>query len=185
MVEKTDIKTEEDIKIVLGELWHSERLQNFGYYRCFRIEEVRHVISRMSRGRVTGPDEILVEFWKSIDKNRAAPLYKNKGDIKNCNDYKNIKLLSHTYCKDLGESGGYDDEERCRCLEAKAVPMVYIWATKDMYDGYDGVKIPNRTGLVLIPFLFALRMDELTRSIQEEVPWCNLFVDDIKLIEEK
>ncbi|KAG5628201.1 hypothetical protein H5410_013419 [Solanum commersonii] len=27
-------------------------------------------------------------------------------------------------------------------------------------------------------------MDELTRSIQEEVPWCMLFVDDIVLIDE-
>lgn len=27
-------------------------------------------------------------------------------------------------------------------------------------------------------------MDELTRSIQEEVPWCRLFVDDVVLIDE-
>ncbi|KAG5567872.1 hypothetical protein H5410_065112, partial [Solanum commersonii] len=38
-------------------------------------------------------------------------------------------------------------------------------------------------GSVLSPFLFALLMNELTRSIQEKVPWCMLFVD-IVLIDE-
>ncbi|KAG5575203.1 hypothetical protein H5410_055337 [Solanum commersonii] len=54
--------------IVLGDLAHSERLRDFGYCRCVRSEEVIRAISRMSRGRATGPDEIPVEFWKSMDK---------------------------------------------------------------------------------------------------------------------
>ncbi|KAG5627985.1 hypothetical protein H5410_013203 [Solanum commersonii] len=107
--------------IVLNDLAHSEGLWDFGYCRCFRIEEVIRAISRMSRGRATGPDEIPVYFWKSADKagiewltrlfnvifkttkmpnewrwSTMVPLYKNKGDIQNCNNYKGIKLLSHT-----------------------------------------------------------------------------------------
>ncbi|MES8240490.1 reverse transcriptase domain-containing protein, partial [Cutibacterium acnes] len=34
------------------------------------------------------------------------------------------------------------------------------------------------------PYLFVLVMDELTRHIQEEVPWCMLFTDDVVLIDE-
>ncbi|KAG5586470.1 hypothetical protein H5410_046904 [Solanum commersonii] len=75
----------------------------------------------MSRGRATGPNEIPVEFWKSTNKasiewltglfnvifktakmpdewrwSTMVPLYKNKGDIQNCNNYRGVKLLSHT-----------------------------------------------------------------------------------------
>jgi len=49
---------------------------------------------------------------------------------------------------------------------------------------YFSIDIRLHQGSALNPFLFTIIIDELTREIQEEVPWCMLFADDIVLIDE-
>ena len=74
---------------------------------------------------------------------------------------------------------------------------VYIRVIKDMYmGGRTSVMTPGGVtddflvgmGLhqnsALSSFLFCLIMDELTKGIQAELPWCMLFADDIILIDE-
>lgn len=73
----------------------------------------------------------------------------------------------------------------------------YIRVIKDMYEGgRTSVRTPGgvskdfavsrgpHQGSALILFLFTLVLDELTREIQDEVPWCMLFADDIVLVDE-
>ena len=82
-------------------------------------------------------------------------------------------------------------------LEKKKVSLKYVEAIKDMYDGvttcvkacngtssYFPIMVGLHQSSALSPYLFALIMDELTKDIQDEVPWCMLFADDIMLIDE-
>ncbi|XP_047264334.1 uncharacterized protein LOC124896693 [Capsicum annuum] len=54
----------ESLGVVLGELEHTGECRDFGYCRRFKVEEVSEAIRKMRMGRVTGPDEIQVDFWK-------------------------------------------------------------------------------------------------------------------------
>jgi len=46
------------------------------------------------------------------------------------------------------------------------------------------IKIGLHQGSALSPYLFALVMDEVTRNIQGDIPWCMLFADDVVLVDE-
>ena len=41
------------------------------------------------------------------------------------------------------------------------------------------ITIGLHQGSALSPFLFVIVMDELTRAIQDKIPWCMLFIDDL------
>jgi len=79
----------------------------------------------------------------------------------------------------------------------KRVPIKYINIIKDMYDRVVAnvrtcrditsdfcITIGLHQGSALSPFLFVIVMDELTRAIQDEIPWCMLFADDIVIVDE-
>ena len=76
-------------------------------------------------------------------------------------------------------------------------PSKYVTLIKDMYNNvvtsvrtnngntdYSPIKIGLHQGSVLSPYLFALVMDEVTRNIQGDIPWCMLFADDVVLVDE-
>jgi len=98
-----------------------EEQQNYELNRPITREEVKEALRKMKSGKAVGSDSIPVEVWKSLGKDGIAwltdffnvifktvrmpqewrhstiiPLYKNKGDAQNCNNYRGIKLLSHT-----------------------------------------------------------------------------------------
>ena len=82
-------------------------------------------------------------------------------------------------------------------LDMHKVPTKYVALIKDMYNNVmtrvrtsDGdtddfpIKIGLHQGSALSPYLFALVMDEVTRDIQGDIPWCMLFADDVVLVDE-
>jgi hypothetical protein len=46
------------------------------------------------------------------------------------------------------------------------------------------IKIGLQQGLALSPYLFDFVMDEVTRYIQGDIPWCMLFEDDVVLVDD-
>jgi Reverse transcriptase (RNA-dependent DNA polymerase) len=82
-------------------------------------------------------------------------------------------------------------------LERKLVPTKYITLIKNMYTNVmtcvracDGesdafsIKIGLHQGSTLSQYIFTLVMDEITKDIQGDIPWCMLFADDVVLINE-
>jgi hypothetical protein len=56
--------------------------------------------------------------------------------------------------------------------------------TNDGNTDYFPIKIGLHQVSALSLYLFALVMDEVTRDIQGDIPWCLLFVDDVVLVDE-
>ena len=81
-------------------------------------------------------------------------------------------------------------------LEKHKVPTKYISLIKDMYNNVvtsvragDGetdtfpITIGLHQGSALSPYIFDLVIDEVTKDIQGDIPWCMLFADDVVLVD--
>ncbi|KAD5318012.1 hypothetical protein E3N88_17958 [Mikania micrantha] len=82
-------------------------------------------------------------------------------------------------------------------LQRRGIPWRYVEMIRDTYEsaktsvrapvGYIDffhVEVRLHQGSELSPSLFAVILDELSKFIKEDIPWCMLFADDIVLVAE-
>ncbi|KAK3549700.1 hypothetical protein QTP86_007171 [Hemibagrus guttatus] len=178
-----------------------------------RKDEVRKALKRMKSGKAVGPDDIPVEVWKCLGEaaveflaslfNRVlesermpeewrrsvlVPIFKNKGDVQSCSNYRGIKLMSHTMklwervvearlrkVVEIYLEKAYDRvprEELWYCMRKSGVAENYVRVVQDMYER-------SRTVVRC-----AVVMDQLSEEVRQESPWTMMFADDIVICSE-
>ena len=93
------------------------------------------------------------------------PIFKGKGDIQECKNYRGIKLLSHTF--KIWE----------RVVDRRMGQCINIHGESNSF----GVEVGLHPGSVLSPHLFLHLMDVLTEDVRKDVPRAMMFADDIVL----
>ena len=94
--------------------------ETYGPISNITLEEVRTQLKRMKTGKACGPDQIPIEVWTLLGdegleyllqtmnavidegmplswrKSEISPLFKGKGSVLECGNYRGIKLMAHT-----------------------------------------------------------------------------------------
>ncbi|XP_065315634.1 uncharacterized protein LOC135924503 [Gordionus sp. m RMFG-2023] len=145
--------------------------------------------------KILGNEEIPQKWRQSY----LVPIFKNKGDPHNCQNYRGIKLMSH--CLKLYEN--IIDKRLCDIIQIGETQFGFMPgrsttdAIHNMYMGHTTMvrsTTGTSTGFTIAEgvhqgsafslLLFKIVIDVLVQSIPQTVPWSMIFADDIVILAE-
>ncbi|GKC33764.1 retrovirus-related pol polyprotein LINE-1 [Tanacetum coccineum] len=129
--------------------------------------EVKEALQKMGRNKAIGPDEIPIEAWSALEANGVRWLTSSSTRL-----YRELKMPVEW--RDL--------PEEWRLNEDKYEGARTCVRTPTENSEYFSVDVELHQGSTISSYLFALILDELSRGIQESIPWCLIFADDIVLV---
>ncbi|XP_071718240.1 uncharacterized protein [Rutidosis leptorrhynchoides] len=152
------------------------QFQNNNFCRRICQEEVRSALRKMGRNKAVGPDQIPIEAWWCLGEDglRWLTCLFNK-------TFRSYKMPTEWRLSEIipiYKNKG--DAQMCGNYRgAKSCVRTPVENTE-----FFGIEVGLHQGSAHSPFLFALIIDELSRGIQENIPWCLIFTDDIVLVSE-
>ncbi|GJU53555.1 retrovirus-related pol polyprotein LINE-1 [Tanacetum coccineum] len=152
--------------------------------------------ARLKHGSYFLLDRITEDGWYFHDESRLSkePLCRSNLEVHLQFHVDRLETRSQVKTWDPGIKFGRSNTLRTRY---KGTPRRYLKVIQDMYEGaktrvrttvgntdFFPVEVGLHQGSAISPYLFTLILDEISRGIQENIPWCMIFADDIVLIAE-
>ncbi|KAG5596423.1 hypothetical protein H5410_037655 [Solanum commersonii] len=100
-----------------GDLEHIESRRDFGYCKHIKVEEVKDVIHRMSKGRAIMPYEIPVEFWKITNRRVKVVRIRMRTGMSSFDDYFGSMSGRSTTCHSDSKEIGGNGPKAYRCTD--------------------------------------------------------------------
>ncbi|GKA93347.1 ataxia telangiectasia mutated family protein [Tanacetum coccineum] len=151
-------------------------------------EEVQYKVKEKQASKERSKKKVVAQAKEKA----YEDLYKKMDSKEGANNIFRIAKARERRRMDLGDLCVIKDE---RADLEDASRQRNIKVIKDMYDGvktrvrtiignmkFFPIEVGLHQELIISPYLFALILDELSRGIQEDIPWCLIFADDIAVV---
>nr|GEU82773.1 hypothetical protein [Tanacetum cinerariifolium] len=149
------------------------------YYSRISQTEVRTAVQKMGRNKAVGPDQIPIEAWRSLGAEGINWLTSFFNKI-----FTSAKMPEEWRLSDVIPIFKIKGDAQERQGDTLRLLGICTTVRRLEFEPQLPSEVELHQGSTISPHLFALISDELSRGIQDDIPWCMIFADDIVLVSE-